>query len=279
MRLRVELTEGPDLASGRGVATGVVKVDVYARRTPRSPEGVADPAGEHRRANGVVAHLAELNRRLAFQIQGGLSSRGTPEAQAGRVPQLASDGPVPADGTGVALLADPVDLGPHCDSSRLQRAIYAEQRGRRVTPVGLIETHHDRPCPERRDAATPVAVTCGHAVEATFRVGPIERAHEALASVRHLQPAAAEREGAALPATRRRHHLGVQLVHVHFIHVRGPSAAERKRTDNQHVAQVAARVAITYELRHTAMWREDSACARRQRNVILPYRSDRRSET
>src|SRR5205807_1878283 len=56
-------------------------------------------------------------------------------------------------------------------------------------------------------------------------------------------------------------------------------AGDRKRTDNQHVAQVAARVAITYELRHTAMWREDSACARRQRNVILPYRSDRRSET
>ncbi len=221
MRLRVELTERPDVAAGRGVAAGVVQIDIEAGRSRRAPEGVADLAREHRRAYRVRAHLTELQRRVGFQIHGGLWTRGTPDAHPDCVPHLASGSPVPGDGSGVAPLANPIDVHSSDASSRLQRGVQAKQGRRRVAPVGMIEAHHDGPCPERRDTAAAAAVTGGHALETAFGVGPIERAHQAVSSVRHLQAAAAEGEDAAILAARPREHLSVELVHVDFIHVRG----------------------------------------------------------
>src|SRR5258708_4672067 len=108
MRLWVELTESADVATGRCIATGVVEIDVYAWRAFQSLKSVARLTREHGRANRVAAHMAELDRRFTFQVDGGRPMRGTPEAHPEGVPRLTPDGAVQDEGPGVALLAKPI---------------------------------------------------------------------------------------------------------------------------------------------------------------------------
>src|SRR5919204_4916401 len=118
MRLRAELTEGPDVPAWRRIAAGVVQIGVDAWRGARAPEGIADLAGKHRRADRVDTHGAELQCRFAFKIERRLASHGSPEARTDRVPPLPSERPVPAGGIRVAMLADPIQLHSRSDARR-----------------------------------------------------------------------------------------------------------------------------------------------------------------
>src|SRR5258706_6123056 len=71
MRLRVELTERPDVAAGRGVAAGVVQIDVEAGGSRRAPGGGDDPAPGHRTAETVVAPRARMPSPPALPISTG----------------------------------------------------------------------------------------------------------------------------------------------------------------------------------------------------------------